>query len=404
MGDFIELLLKKANKKIKELTASQAQIGSNVSNRKDFPTIILMGDSITNQNGTFGVSGSYWSYKGYFFWANLRSGGKFNVINEAGVGGDTTAEMLARFATDVLAYKPNYVSILGGTNDISQDEPVEDTIANLTAMYTLTKNNGSNLIICTVPPSAFLDSAARIEKIGIINNFIRNYALTDDSIILCDWWDVLVDVDGKSFISTLTDDGVHPNYKGAFNMGYKLYNCLNAKLGFTDNNFLTTSVDDPNNILVNGLFIGDTSGLADGWTKLGTASKNVYTDTEKLLKYNEQLINRTTGVDASVYQYIELPNFEVGRKIQGLCRIRVVDGATYTSLNVTIRYYVGETSYALTYAENDTTDAAYMVNNAIHATPIVTIPLNATKLMFTVKASALTGTIAFSNATLRYVD
>lgn len=62
----------------------------------------------------------------------------------AGISGHTTAQMLARFASDVLAHRPGAVAIMGGANDMSTNiaagvwvgggTPVATTKANLKSM------------------------------------------------------------------------------------------------------------------------------------------------------------------------------------------------------------------------------------------------------------------------------
>jgi lysophospholipase L1-like esterase len=58
---------------------------------------------------------------------------KLNVIN-SGIGGDTSGGMLGRFYHDVVQHQPNWVIILGGTNDLWWDVEVNLIQANIFAM------------------------------------------------------------------------------------------------------------------------------------------------------------------------------------------------------------------------------------------------------------------------------
>lgn len=87
-------------------------------------TWICFGDSITEGNGPI---------PGYFALASVLSGQQLRLVRNAGIGGNTTAQMLARVQADVVAYAPAYCIVLGGTNDSSV--AVSVTQANLTAIY-----------------------------------------------------------------------------------------------------------------------------------------------------------------------------------------------------------------------------------------------------------------------------
>lgn len=172
---------------------------------------VLMGDSITNRNFTGTGIGSLsptlnyfgwgpsdtskaigYSSTGYFQMLNLVTGNPFKVIMNAGVDGNTTTQMLARFATDVLAYSPTVVSIMGGTNDIpiSGNIGYATTLANLTSMCDQSLNAGAFVILWAIPPrdgTAGNPLGATSRKVNAnINDALRVYASKKNNVIFID--------------------------------------------------------------------------------------------------------------------------------------------------------------------------------------------------------------------------
>jgi lysophospholipase L1-like esterase len=76
--------------------------------------------------------------------------GQIIPVRNAGVGGNTTAQMLARFSTDVLAYSFDHLHIFAGTNDT---DPEAQTRPNITAMIQLAQAAGKTVSLSTIPPA-----------------------------------------------------------------------------------------------------------------------------------------------------------------------------------------------------------------------------------------------------------
>lgn len=91
------------------------------------PTIVLCGESRTADCDFVDSFSGYSTNMSWFDWgqANLPQGPVFDVLRNAGIGGNTTTQMQARMAADVLAYSPSHMTLWGGTNDgRSNDVPV----------------------------------------------------------------------------------------------------------------------------------------------------------------------------------------------------------------------------------------------------------------------------------------
>ncbi len=73
------------------------------------------------------------------------------TIDIAGVSGETTEEMLRRFDRQVIKRSPDYVIILGGTNDLGWGVPIDQIVENLIFMYTAAQKADVIPVACAVP-------------------------------------------------------------------------------------------------------------------------------------------------------------------------------------------------------------------------------------------------------------
>ncbi|HUO60240.1 MAG TPA: GDSL-type esterase/lipase family protein [Candidatus Acidoferrales bacterium] len=154
------------------------------------PEVVFMGDSIT----------AWWNMPTYF-------PGKH--YDDEGVPGNTTAQMLTRFSSDVIAYNPKVVVILGGTNSLGyvSNEEVE---SELQGMYTAAQQAGIKVVACTITPRRPTASDARGDltpQIVAVNEWIRNYC-ANNGIVVADYYPALAGPDGW-LPENLTVDFVH---------------------------------------------------------------------------------------------------------------------------------------------------------------------------------------------------
>lgn len=179
--------------------------------RRDVATVVLLGDSLTQDSGQTGTGSFQYttSANGLFTWANALADARFTVIKNSGVGGQNSAQILARFSTDVVAYAPRAVVIMAGTNDPGTSA---ETIANLQSMYEQAAAARIYVYALAVPWAPG-HTPEKLAKISEINAWIDSYASTRP-------WIKYVDI--YSAVEGHTDyfrDSVHFNPRGAHAAG-----------------------------------------------------------------------------------------------------------------------------------------------------------------------------------------
>lgn len=154
--------------------------------------VVFIGDSITAQ----------WDLAVYFPGQNY--------INK-GVGGNTSAMVLARFDADAISERPDTIVILVGLNDINQNISLSETQANISSMVAKARQAGIRVILCTVlpigPPIDPLIVALHNQEIVVMDGWIRA-----QSNAIADYYSA-IQVNGV-LPQSLSIDGGHPNADG----------------------------------------------------------------------------------------------------------------------------------------------------------------------------------------------
>ena len=167
------------------------------------PRVVFYGDSITDAWGRLDNTGPFFPGKGY--------------INR-GISGQTTPQMVVRFAQDAVGLHPAVVVILAGTNDVagntgpSTPEMIED---NYTAMAKLAQANGIKVVLASITPAfryAWKPAIEPVEEIRALNAWMRDYCATGACTYL-DYYKAMADPAG-AMLPGYAKDGVHPTAKG----------------------------------------------------------------------------------------------------------------------------------------------------------------------------------------------
>ncbi len=187
--------------------------------------MVLFGDSITAANAEAPTD------KGYFNWLNVMLGQRWDVLYNAGVGGNSTAQMLARIQTDVIDKNGQWVFVMGGVNDIAAGTSAATILANLTSIVTTLHAAGMQVIISTLTPSSAFDTAAEGTVYYTVNAGIITMATTYPWLIVTDAGPQYLDTSQPTLAvpyAGYTVDGVHPNALGASTLAAKMYTDLAA--------------------------------------------------------------------------------------------------------------------------------------------------------------------------------
>ena len=166
---------------------------------------VALGDSLTRMNSDPG-----WDFLGTDSWFAIDAcDGRIPYGYNAGVFGNTTAQMLQRFHVDVAAHHPKLVILLGGTNDILQQVPAAVTISHLRALIRESQAVGAQVAIGTIPP---IDAKQFRYKVDPLNRNIAALAIATHNMLI-DFHAAVAD--GDEYRSGWTPDGIHPTLAGA---------------------------------------------------------------------------------------------------------------------------------------------------------------------------------------------
>lgn len=234
-------------------------------------TAVLFGTSLENQ-GNGGpdtldpVDSTAVNGRGWFTWANAYMGQRFKLLANAGIGGNTSAQMLARIQTDVIAHNPDWVFIGGPANDPSSDIPAATTIANYTAI--LDALAGRQIVMLNHPPRVETNTTARRADVATINEWIRLLPQTRKNVIVVDVWRLLADPATGAPATGMANDGTHYTEAGAQRVGARVAAVVGPLSIPRPRRVL--GVLDPRNAIGNPAFTGGT-----GWSNLGTSGATI---------------------------------------------------------------------------------------------------------------------------------
>jgi len=149
------------------------------------------------------------------------------LSNNAGVPGNTTAQMLARLQGDVLDYDPDLLFVLGGTNDIGHDLPASVVVANLRQITGTAEGHGITVVLLTIPP-ANDQTEPRRQARRDINAQLGNLA-RQEGILLVDVFSVLAAPDDNLADGYAAYDGLHLSQRGEQALADAVYRALQSK-------------------------------------------------------------------------------------------------------------------------------------------------------------------------------
>ena len=168
-----------------------------------------LGDSITHGGGSISVPPSTTIYNWETYCAI--------PIKNLGRSGDTTAELLARFESDVLPFRPEVLFIMAGVNDYRSNILGWESVENLSLLKAKCEQNGIKPVFLTPTPL----NPAQIQKVNFVD--LPPVDWQEHQKFICDWIrsqefyidvnDKLTDAEGN-LLESLSVDGLHPDAEG----------------------------------------------------------------------------------------------------------------------------------------------------------------------------------------------
>lgn len=234
---------------------------------------VFLGNSIT-LGADSGTINQNWG-DGWTTYASLMSGGRIRKVRNAGVSGDTSAQMLARFDTDVTPYAPNVVFLQEVTNDSGNTVPLATSAANFRALVAKCTAIRAVPVLVTGTPvgSAVAPAGTRQRDVARLNAWLTRYA-ADNGIHLIDFYSLLVDSSTGGYQAAYdSGDHIHPSPAGYAAMG-SLVATAAASIFPAWTPSLPGFNTEPENGPANALFLLDTNsdGIPNSWTGTGGAS------------------------------------------------------------------------------------------------------------------------------------
>ena len=181
-------------------------------------TVAFLGDSITQQGAD--STGGYVRLVG----SGLAANGIDIKIIPAGISGHKSNQMRARLDNDVLAKKPNWMTLSCGVNDVWHGEkgvPLDEYKANITDIVDRCQKAGVKVVILTSTQISLPVDNPNNVKLIPYNAFLRDLA-KERNLPLADLnADMLAEQEklkAAGVNKSLTADGVHMNYLGTIMM------------------------------------------------------------------------------------------------------------------------------------------------------------------------------------------
>ena len=198
----------------------------------DRVTIVALGDSTTA--GTPGFRspiesppvGSGDQQSQYAYWL-MQAHPEWDVRN-AGVNGERTDEIAARFARDVLAARPRAVIVIGGVNDIYQSRRVDEVERNLRSIYNRARAAGIVVVAGTIIPfnTATPEQNRRMRQ---VNAWLLSRPDLDTNLAVADTRRAVASNDDPDRLDGSPDD-LHPSADGYRRMADEIRRVLEGAL------------------------------------------------------------------------------------------------------------------------------------------------------------------------------
>jgi len=249
------------------------------------------------------------------------SGQRMRFYVQAGVRGNTTAQMLARVQTDVIAYSPDWCIVPLTTNDASVTA-VATVKANYAAIIDALVAAGVRPICATMTPS---DTAGKLSDTCTLNTWLVEWA-SRRGYPVWDLYGILADPADGTYLAANQYDGTHPSEAGYEAIVAALTSLIPAEMKYSP--ILANVDNDPTNLVTTPLFLSNSGGTPTNWVKLGTGTATV--SGAAPVGNWAQLV--TTGSDTAYFAQAINSGWSVGDRLRLACRWQHVDAGVASSI------------------------------------------------------------------------
>ncbi len=253
-------------------------LGPGYAPRRPGNRVVVLGASIENLNSFIVKDGNGFTTnisfgKDWPTYAMLLSGGKYDLIRNAAIGGQTTQQFIDRFDTDVTPYRPHLVCLGSVENDLQLGRGLLLHKVNIRALTEKCRAIGA----LPVWRSAMPHFATGVHtQTAVYNQWLRKYC-ADEGLPFIDFWSVLVDPTTGMYKVGLTAEpgaGIHPNEAGS-----KLLAAywLSEMTGMLPPNriMMPTPATDTGQLLPTPLFATNSGGTPTTWNAIGGSPSGV---------------------------------------------------------------------------------------------------------------------------------
>lgn len=228
-------------------------------------TFVAFGDSLTA--GSEDATGHKQQFP---FMVEAYSKGSLRMLKNAGVPGNTSADMLARVANDVIRYKPKLCFLLGFTNDTANSFSNATTLANLSSIYALLQAAGIQLVFIAAPP---LSTSTPVRQAQELKNAALREWCDANYVAHIAPWGFATDTATGAWASGFSGDSTHPQPRYYGNVARAI---VAATVLPPVSPRLALSNVQADNSVTNGLFLNGT-GVPTGWNDTSGTTNVVLT-------------------------------------------------------------------------------------------------------------------------------
>jgi hypothetical protein len=196
--------------------------------------------------------------RSWFEHACWQSMGRLRPIFNAGQGSDTSNGMVRRFASDVLAKKPDILFLGDAHNDGAMSEA--QSRKNTLWMIDQAQSAGIRVVLTTPYPEDDLPTSVRMRRHGA---WLKKVA-QERGLLLSDKYAAVVDPADGTWLAANQVDGTHSSYAGAQAAGARVLADISGILGGGPDWLPSANIADTN-LLSNALFVNNITGASGSW-------------------------------------------------------------------------------------------------------------------------------------------